>query len=318
LDKTIELTKRLEPDVVHFAMWGGEQILWFLKEYSKAVRELSIPIVYTLHEVFPHMASDEERKRFLDSYIYANHLVVLTEDARRDAEKLRIPVTVIPHGNYHSMDRGVVDRKRAREIIGEKLGIEIDDRTNVVGFFGFIRKYKGLIYLIRSAPRVLERFPNTIFFAIGSIELDEDPLLYKGEVKSLGLEGRFFFYTKYVEGQEFFESIFKSSNVMVYPYVDVSQSGAMITSISMKCPVIISEIGSFIDELKRKGVILTAEPGNPESIADEIIWILEDWERAKKLAERAYKVFEEEYSWRRIAREYVEIFKDISATPSYR
>ena len=313
LDETIELTIREKPDVVHFIMWAGPQILWFLKEYSRRVRELSIPIVYTLHEVVPHIATEREKKEFLSSYIYANHLVVLTQDAKREIENsdLDIPTTVIPHGNYHAMDKNVVNREKAREIIREKLGIRISKETNVVGFFGFIRKYKGLIYLIRAAPKVLNRFPNTIFFAAGSVELDEDPLAYEREIKALGLEDKFFLYTKYVEGQEFFEAVFKSSDVMVYPYIGVSQSGAMITAISMKCPVIISEIGSFIRELKEKGVIRTSKPGEPDSIAKEIIWILEDKKRAEELATYAYKVFEDEYSWKRIAQRYLEVYENV-------
>ncbi len=311
LEDTVNLTLKIKPDVVHFIMWAGPQILWFLKGYTKRLKELSIPNVATLHEVYPHIATEEEKREFLDSYTYIDHLVVLTEDAKRDLDEsgIGIPSTVIPHGNYHAMDKKLVDRKRAREILGEKLGIKIGENVNVVGFFGFIRKYKGLIYLIRSAPKVLERFPDTIFFAAGSVELDEDPSIYDREIKKLGLENKFFLYKNYVEGQEFFESVFKASNVMVFPYIGISQSGAMITSISMKCPVVISEIGSFIRELKEKGVIRTSKPGDPDSIASEICWVLEDKERARKLAEHAYEVFSKDYSWEKIAKRYMEVYE---------
>ncbi|HEX17341.1 MAG TPA: glycosyltransferase [Thermoplasmatales archaeon] len=313
LKETIDLTLKIKPDVVHFIMWAGPQILWFLKGYTKRLRELSIPNIATLHEVYPHIAGEEEKRKFLDSYTHIDHLVVLTEDAKRELEEsgIRIPSTVIPHGNYHAMDKRLVDKRRAREILGERLGVEIGEDVNVVGFFGFIRKYKGLIYLIRSAPKVLKRFPDTIFFAAGSIELDEDPHIYDREIGRLGLEDRFFLYKSYVEGQEFFESVFKASDVMVFPYIGISQSGAMITSISMKCPVIISEIGSFVRELKEKGVIRTSKPGDPDSIASEISWVLEDKERARRLAEHAYEVFSRDYSWERIARRYMEVYEKV-------
>ena len=313
LDDVINLTIKKRPDVVHFIMWAGPQILWFLRNYTKELNRLSIPTVYTLHEIYPHISTEEEKKIFLDSYKYVDHLVVLTEDAKREIEKtdLDMPVTVIPHGSYHAMDKGIIDRKRAREIIGEKLGVKIDRNTNVVGFFGYIRKYKGLIYLIRSASKVLKRFSNTIFFAAGSIELDEDPSSYSREIEGLGLENNFFLYDKYVKGQEFFESIFKSSDVMVYPYIGISQSGAMITAIGMKRPVIISKIGSFIDELEKKNIILTSKPGDPDSIADKIIWVLEDKLRAERFAERAHRVFRREYSWNKIAKSYMEVYNSV-------
>ena len=313
LEKLVDLTLKEKPGVVHFVMWAGPQILWFLKEYTRRVKEFGVPVVYTLHEVVPHIASEKEKKEFLDSYVYASHLVVLTEDAKREVENsgLNIPVTVIPHGNYHAMDKHVVSREKARTVLSEKLGVSIGENVNVVGFFGFIRKYKGLIYLIRAAPMVLERFPDTVFFAAGSVELDEDPLVYEREIKALGLEDRFFLYTRFVEGQVFFESVFKASDVMVYPYVGVSQSGAMITSISMKCPVIISEIGSFIKELREKDVVKTSRPGDPVSIAREINWVLEDRSRAKSLAEHAYRVFERDYGWKKIVEQYLEVYRSV-------
>ena len=311
LEKLVDLTLKKKPDVVHFIMWAGPQLLWFLKEYTKRMREFNFPVVYTLHEVVPHIATSEEEKEFLSSYVYASHLVVLTEDAKKELEYsgLGLPVSVIPHGNYHAMDKHVVDRGKARDLLGEKLGVKIEEGARVVGFFGFIRKYKGLIYLIKATPRVLERFSDTVFFAAGSVELDEDPFVYVREIKKLGLEKNFFLYNKYVEGQMFFESIFKSSDVMVYPYVGVSQSGAMITSISMKCPVIISEIGSFIRELKEKGVIRTSKPGDPVSIAEEIVWVLEDKRRAESLAEHAYRVFEYDFSWKKIVQGYLNVYR---------
>ena len=85
----------------------------------------------------------------------------------------------------------------------------------------------------------------------------------------------------------------------------------MITSISMKCPVIISEIGSFIKELREKDVVKTSRPGDPVSIAREINWVLEDRSRAKSLAEHAYRVFERDYGWKKIAEQYLEVYRSV-------
>jgi len=93
--------------------------------------------------------------------------------------------------------------------------------------------------------------------------------------------------------------------------VGISQSGAMFTALGMKRPVIISKLGSFIQRLEEQGVILTSEPKDPKSIAEKTLYLLNHREERKELAERAYHILEREYSWKKIADDYVTIFKKV-------
>ena len=313
LEELVELTDEIKPDCVYFVMWAGRQILWFLKEYSKILNKKNIPIVYTLHDPYPQILRDGDTQLFTDAYTYADHLVVLTEDALSDLRNagLTIPVSVIPHGNYHAMNGNMVDDKEARAIVSKHLSIQIRDTTHVVLFFGYIRDYKGLIYLIRAAPYILEEHPETLFIAAGSLELAENPSKYRSEIQKLGLENRFHLYGEFVKDYNLVESLYKAADIIVYPYVGISQSGAMFTALGMKRPVIISKLGSFIQRLEKQGVILTSEPKDPKSIAEKTLYLLNHGEERKELAERAYHILEREYNWKKIADDYVTIFKKV-------
>ena len=314
LKKLIDLTEKIQPDVIHFIMWAGPQILWFLRDYTKAMKKREVPTILTLHEAFPQLATEEDIRRFKEAYEYADFFVVLTNDSLSDLRNAGIttPGEVISHGHYHAMNKNLVNKERARYVLSKKLKIKLDKNISLVSFFGFIREYKGLLYLIKAAPFVLQKIPDAMFLAAGSVELDENPEQYEKEIHRLGLEKQFLLFTKYVKDDILFESFFKASDVVAYPYIGVSQSGAMITAIGMKRPVIISELGSFIKELKQKGVLLTSEPRNPESIANKIIYLLENKNDARKIAERAYRIFGDEYSWKNIADEYCKIYKKLT------
>jgi len=65
-------------------MWAGRQIAWFLKDYSKILKKKNIPIVLTVHEAYPQIVQEGDIQLFTDAYIYADHIVVLTEDAQSD------------------------------------------------------------------------------------------------------------------------------------------------------------------------------------------------------------------------------------------
>jgi glycosyltransferase involved in cell wall biosynthesis len=85
----------------------------------------------------------------------------------------------------------------------------------------------------------------------------------------------------------------------------------MFTALGMKRPVIISRLGSFIQTLEKQGVITTSEPKDPKSIAKKIVNLLTHEEERKKLAEKSYRILEEEYNWMEIADNYMKIFKGL-------
>lgn len=311
LQDLVKLTDKIKPDCVSFVMWAGRQITWFLKEYSKILNKRNIPSVLTVHEAYPQIVWEGDLQLFTDAYAYVDHIVVLTEDALRALRnaEITIPISVIPHGNYHAMNKNKVDDSKAKDIISKHLFTQISDKTRVVLFFGFIRDYKGLIYLIRAAPYVLKKLPETLFIAAGSLELAEKPLQYRNEIQKLGLENKFLLYGEYVKDYILFESFYKSADIVVYPYVGISQSGTMFTAIGMKRPVIISQLGSFIKKLEKQGVVITSKPKTPKSIAKKIVYLLTHEEERKKLVERAYPILENEYNWKTIANDYIKIFK---------
>ena len=313
LENLVKLTDKIKPDCVYFVMWAGRQITWFLKEYSKILNKKNIPIVLTVHEAYPQIVQEGDLQLFTDAYAYANHIVVLTEDALHDLRNagITIPISVILHGNYHAMNKNKVDDREARAVVSKHLSIQISDTTHVILFFGFIRDYKGLIHLIRAAPYVLERLPETLFIAAGSLELAEKPLQYQNEIQKLGLENKFLLFGEYVKDYILFESFYKAADIVVYPYVGISQSGTMFTALGMKRPIIISKLGSFVRKLEKQGVITTSKPKDPKSIAEKIVYLLTHEEELQKLAERAYPFLEKEYNWKTIANDYMTIFKKL-------
>ena len=313
LEDLVKLTDKIKPECVYFIMWAGRQITWFLKEYSKILNKKNIPMVLTVHEAYPQIVQKGDLQLFTDAYAYANHIVVLTEDALHDLRNagITIPISVIPHGQYHAMNKNKVDDREARAMVSKHLSIQISDATRVILFFGFIRDYKGLIYLIQAAPYVLKKLPETLFIAAGSLELAEKPLQYQNEIQKLGLENKFLLFGEYVKDYILFESFYKAADIVVYPYVGISQSGTMFTAIGMKRPVIISQLGSFVRKLEKQGVITTSKPKDPKSIAEKILYLLTHDEERKKLVKRAYPILEKKYNWKIIANDYITIFKKL-------
>ena len=305
LDKVIELTEKIKPDIVHLNLWAGKQILWFVNDYSKYLKQNKIPIFMTIHDVYPQASKDiSEQKEFIDIWENGDMIVVLNKDEQAKLNKLNIktPTDVIPHGVYHFQNQDRVNKKDARKIVSKKLGIKIRDKEEVILFFGYIRDYKGLMYLIESAPKVLESFPDTLFLAVGTMELAENPEKYQKRIDELNLSKRFIIYPKYINSPYLYEAFYKACDLNVLPYIGVSASGALFSSIGMKRPVIISKIGSFLEKLNKEDIINTVKPESTELLTKEIIKVLKNKTAADKKALKAYKITERDYNWTKIVK----------------
>lgn len=313
LEELVDLTDKIKPDCVYFVMWAGRQITWFLKEYSKILTHKNIPLILTLHEAYPQIIQNGDIQLFNAAYINADYIIVLTDDARNQLKRngVNISISIIPHGNYHMMNKNQVDDKDAKKIISKLLSVDITEEFKVILFFGFIREYKGLIYLIRAAPYVLKKTSNILFIAAGSMELDENPSQYQEEICKLKLDRNFILYPEFIEDYLLMEAFYKVADIVVFPYIGISQSGVMFTALGMKRPVIISNIGSFIKKLEQQHVFLTSIPKNPKDIAEKILYLLKYEKERKDLSERGYRILEKEYNWKKIANEYYKIFQNI-------
>jgi murein L,D-transpeptidase YcbB/YkuD len=49
--------------------------------HTKILNKKNIPIVLTVHEAYPQIVQEGDLQLFTDAYAYADHIVVLTEDA---------------------------------------------------------------------------------------------------------------------------------------------------------------------------------------------------------------------------------------------
>ncbi|MFC2016509.1 glycosyltransferase [Chloroflexota bacterium] len=307
LKKLIELTNKYKPDIVHLVLWGGKQILWFVNDYSDFLKKQKIPIIMTLHDVYPtESKSIKEQKMYVDAWKKADMLVVLTKKQLGELKKFytKIPIDIIPHGIYHFQNKNRVNKEQARKIVSKKMELKIKEGYNVILFFGYIREYKGLMYLIKAAPKILKLFPNTLFLAVGTIDMSEGYNRYQREIDKLKLNKNFIIYPQYVNDQLLVESFYKSCDVIVFPYTRLTISGALFSGIGMKRPAIISELGEFIKSLDKKGLIYTTKPGDVKSLEKAVIKVLSNKKEANKKALKAYKVTKELYNWKKIVKGY--------------
>ncbi|MDQ1353985.1 MAG: hypothetical protein QG657_4294 [Acidobacteriota bacterium] len=156
----------------------------------------------------------------------------------------------------------------------EKLGIPAGRK--VILFFGFVREYKGLTYLLKALPLVKTYDPNILLLIVGEVWGKQTHYdRYMQMIKELGIEENILFINRYVYNEEV-EMYFKAGDFVVLPYTDGSGSGILQVAYGLDRPVVTTDIGAFADVVLEGKTGFMVPPADEKSLAEAIIKMYRD------------------------------------------
>jgi len=192
-------------------------------------------------------------------------------------------VTKTFHPTYEIFDFEDMSKEYAQR----RLNIE----GNILLFFGFVRPYKGLRYLIEALPLILKRLDVTLL-VVG--QFWESKGYYVKLVKGVGIIDK----VKIVDGYVSNENVgiyFAASDIVVLPYVSGTGSGVVQIAFGFNKPVVATNVGCLPEVVEdgRTGFVVNAK--NPKEIADAVVRFYEK----NKEAEFVERIIEQKdkFSW---------------------
>ena len=144
---------RIKPSIIHIQSLFSPRKDWI---FFLLARLLGIPIVYTVHNIFPHEEKESSAFGLKQSlqiiYKSSRRLIVHSQSNMHELANLfKIKpqkMRVIPHGNYFFVvPKNMISKENARKQLGITISVKL------ILFFGAIRKYKGINYLIKAFKR---------------------------------------------------------------------------------------------------------------------------------------------------------------------
>jgi glycosyltransferase involved in cell wall biosynthesis len=220
-------------------------------------------ICFLCHNVLPHEGSLFDR--WLTGYAFwrATHFVVHSEQDKANLQSLvpRAPVTKTKHPTYAVFGaQDLCDKAAARR----RLGLRADRPTLL--FFGLIRPYKGLEYLLRAMPLVA-REVDCLLLVVG--EFYEPKERYTRLIEDLHLGERIKLVDRYVKNEEV-SLYFRSADVVVLPYVDATQSGVVQIAFGLEVPVITTDVGGLPEIVEDGSTGFVVASRSSEQLAEAI------------------------------------------------
>jgi glycosyltransferase involved in cell wall biosynthesis len=220
--------------------------------------------LFICHNVLPHekMPLDITLTKFIMRRVDC-HIVQSLEDEKKlrhikpDAE-----IRITPHPTYSAFKNDDLTKDEARTKLG------ISKHKKVLLYFGFIREYKGLIYLLEAMPAVINEFPDIKLLVAGEFFQNKDG--YLNIIEKFNLHGHVEISDRYIPDEEV-ALYFSAADLVVLPYTSATQSGIVQIAYAFLKPVIVTRVGGLPDVVEDGKTGYLIDPKNSQQIADSII-----------------------------------------------
>lgn len=293
--KNIKAIKDINPDIIHLTTPIFPPLAVYLKIYKYDVK---YPIIYTKHGILSNSGFKEKILElyilgFFEKLIAYKNIIVHTQHDKDDLIKFgkirSKTINIIPHGIYSFFLR-----------YGNKMKVE----KNCILFFGNIREYKGLRYLIQAVPLVLEEIPNLKVIIAGEGDISEFSEYIEKHKNVFEIHNDFIPDTLVSE-------LFQRSEIVVMPYTKMSgQSGILNVALAYNKPIIASDVGGIGEVIKNGINGFLIPPKDSDALANSILKVLKDDKLQNQMKENILNS-SQNLSWNNIAKTHIQLYEKI-------
>lgn len=182
------------------------------------------------------------------------------------------------------------------------------DNEKIVFFVGRLVNEKGAQVLVDSIPKIVNYYHDVKFIIAGKgPQID----YLRTKVSMMNIENKVYF-TGYISDENL-NRLYKCADIAVFPSLYEPFGIVALEGMVANLPVVVSDVGG-LGEIINHGVDgMKAYTGNANSLADSILAILFNPEKAEKMKKNALDKVDRLYNWNMISNQTLNIYKEVIA-----
>ena len=276
---------------------------------SAARRARTPAVVHTLHGIhYLHYRNPFLRRLYvLLERRYSrttDRLVLVCQSDLRQARTHRLApegkMTVILNGTDFRPELEANDIARRRIELGW-----LPDWP-VIGTVARLHRQKGVVNLLRAAPKILNAFPEVRIAVVGDGPQGGS---LRREAQRLGLDGHLLFLGERKDAASFM-ALF---DMFVLPSLWEGLPFVLVEAAAWGKPIVATAVDGVTEILEDGRTGLLVPPKNPSALADAAIRLLKDKERARRLGETARTLVPPRFPLRRMIEQTQNIYLEVMA-----
>jgi len=255
-------------------------------------------IIYLCDNIIPHERRIEDRLLTRIGLWNVHYFIVQSKTVKNDLLDFR-PNAIykeVPHPVYEIFSKPFTGEQARNHF-------HFSASDKVILFFGYVRKYKGLHYLLDAMPLVLKQLKVKLLIAG---EFYDDEQQYRQQIEQWQIGDSVFVYNDYIPNEQV-GLFYNAADVVVLPYISATQSGIIQIAYNYDKPVITTDVGGLpeVVEPGKTGFIVPTE--NVEALAETIVKFFKIYHKinfAENISE-----YKKQFSWDRMASEIERIIE---------
>ena len=289
--------RKMQPDLLIACYW----MAFFAPCYGtiqRIVKRNGITRCLALvHNMIPHEPS------LLDKWLapffvrHTDGFVALSDSVVRDIDSLDSlskPKTAYPHPIYDHYGQ-----RMGKEEACKALGL--DPNNQYMLFFGLVRAYKGLDWLLDAFGKVKEQLPQLQLIVAGEFYEDEEK--YREQIAQLGLTERVIVRNDFIPDADL-RKYFGVADLIVQPYKSATQSGVTQVAFHFEKPMLVTNVGGLGEIVHHQKMGYAVEP-NAEAIAQAIA---DYYQHQRQAAFTTYLIDQKaNYSWEGLTKAFMAV-----------
>lgn len=276
---------RMAPDMLVIGFWLPFMSPCFGTIARLARRNKHTRVVTVLHNLIPHehRIGDRPLARYFCSSVDAFMALSKSVLADIDVFDHKKPRCYSPHPLYDNFGLSASKAESCTQL-------GLDPSLRYLMFFGLIRDYKGLDWLLEAFARSsASRDPNVRLIVAG--EFYGDGSKYLQQAKDLGIDQSIVWRTEFVPDAQV-RYYFGASDLIVQPYKTATQSGVTQIAYHFEKPMLVTRVGGLAEIVPDGKVGYSVEP-HIDAIADAIT----DFCTTERDFTQGIKDEKQKYSW---------------------
>jgi glycosyltransferase involved in cell wall biosynthesis len=256
----------LKPDLLIFKYWMPFFGPCFGTIARLVKRACGSKVLFICDNVIPHERRPGDVAFTKYAFRKSDYFIVLSNSVEQDLLKY------FPQARYRKVAHPIYEifgQSVAKTQAREKLGITT---KHVVLFFGYVRKYKGLMVLLDAMKEFYDNaigssnkdLADVTLLVVG--EFYDDEAKYREKVKELNIGNIVRFVSDYVPNDQV-GVYFGASDVVVLPYLSATQSGIVQIAYNFDRPVIATDVGGLSEVVLNDKTGFIVNPDNSTALS---------------------------------------------------
>ncbi len=256
--KTIRAEK---PDLLIFKYWLPffGPCFGTIARFSK--KKSNTKVLFICDNIIPHERRPGDIAFTRYAFRQADFFIVQSDTVEQQLNRL------FPDAIYRKAPHPVYENFGAplpKEAARKSLGIQ---PQNVMLYFGYVRRYKGLMVLIDAIANLKSSgFANGEFLLLIVGEFYDEESKYRDRVREMKLESNIRFVSGYLPNDQV-APYFSAADVVVLPYLSATQSGIVQIAYNFDKPVIATRVGGLAEVIVEGKTGFLVPPYDPNALA---------------------------------------------------